>query len=154
MIPSDCGADQVMPSTSVDDLTLAKQALFKGGLTLVVAKRSKLLFKSKSHGVTDLLTMIDDLGRLAEGASVADSVLGRAAALLCVYSKIIAVYGSRMSEGAASILKGSGIRSEFGTLVPKILNRQKNDICPFDRAVSGIEEPSAALEKLKALRLR
>lgn len=154
MMRSNYGADQVMRSTTVDDLSLAKEALLKGGLTLVVAKSGKLLFKSKSHGVSDLLTMIDHLGRLTEGASLADSVVGRAAALLCVYSKIIAIYGSRMSEGAALILKAGDLRYEFGTLVPKILNRQKNDICPFDRAVSGIEEPSAALEKLKALRLR
>lgn len=153
MVHSHDGAGHIVSPTAVDDLTLARQALLKSGLSLVVAKDGKILFKSKSHGVTDLLTMVDDLGPLTEGASLADSIVGRAAALLCVYSKIIAVYGETMSQGAASILKGNGVRCEFGTLVPKILNRKKDDICPFDRAVSGMEDAALALERLKSLKL-
>ena len=142
-----------MPSSAVDDLGSAKQTLFEGGLTLAVAKNGKILFKSRSHGVSDMLAMIDELGTQADGASLADSVVGRAAALLCVYSRVIAVYGARMSEGAAAILRVRGICYESGTLVPRILNREKNDICPFDRAVMATEDPSVALEKLKAVRL-
>lgn len=132
---------------------MAKEAFLKDGVTLVVVKNGKLLFKRKSHGVSDLLTMIDELGRLTEGASLADSVVGRAAALLCVYSGIVAVYGAKMSEGAQSILKASGVRCEFGVLVPRILNREKDDICPYDRAVQRIDDPSVALEALKSLKL-
>jgi len=58
-----------------------------------------------------------------------------------------------MSEGAAAILKAKDIRYQFGTLVAIILNRERNDICPFDKAVLGVEDPSLALEKLKALKL-
>jgi hypothetical protein len=137
-----------------DDLNLAKRTLHEEELSLVVAKNARVLFKSKSRGISDLLSMIDQVGRLAEGASLADSIVGRAAALLSVYSKIMAVYGVNMSEGAVSILKSSGIRFEYGTLVPKILNREKNDICPFDKAVSGIDDPSVALDKLKSVRFR
>lgn len=147
------GVEYVARSTDPDDLGIAKEALSEGDLTLVVAKDGKILFKSKSHGVSDMLAMIDELGTQAEDASLADSVVGRAAALLCVYSRTAAVYGVRMSEGAASILKAKGIRHEFGTLVPKILNRARTDICPFDRAVLGLEDPSIALERLKALRM-
>jgi hypothetical protein len=141
-------------STVVDDLSLAKQALFEGGFTLIAAKNGKVLFRSQSHGVSDMLAMIDELRTLTEGACLADSVVGRAAALLCVYSKIAAVYGAKMSEGAVSILKAKGIGYELGTLVPKILNRDKSDICPYDRAVLATEDPNVALESLKALKLK
>jgi len=147
------GANGTMSSTDVDDLTLARQALLGSGLSLVVAKNGKLLFKTKSHGVSDLLTMIRDLGQLTEGASLADSIVGRAAALLCVYSKIVAVYGETMSKGGASVLEEKGIRYKFGKCVPKILNRRKDDICPFDKAVSGIQDPTLALERLKSIKL-
>jgi hypothetical protein len=143
-----------MSTDASDDLNLAKRTLYEEELSLVVAKNGRVLFKSKSRGVSDLLSMIDKVGPLAEGASLADSVVGRAAALLCVYSKIIAVYGVNMSEGAVSILKSSGIRFEYRNLVPKILNREKNDICPFDKAVFGIDDPSVALDKLKSVRFR
>jgi hypothetical protein len=140
-------------STNVsDDLDLAKRALSEEGLSLVVAKNGELLFKSKSHGVRDLLAMIREVGQLVEGASLADSIVGRAAALLCVYSKITNVYGVTMSEGAIPIFKANGIRSEYGTLVPKILNREKNGICPFEKAVLGIENSRDALDKLKSLK--
>ena len=81
-----------MPSTAVNDLHLARSALLGGDLTLAVAKNGKILFRSKSHGVSDMLAMIDELGRLTEGASLADSVVGRAAALLCVYSKVVSIW--------------------------------------------------------------
>jgi len=142
-----------MSPNASDDLNLAKNTLFEEGLSLVVAKNGKLLFKSRSRGVRDLLAMINDIGHLAEGASLADSIVGRAAALLCVYSKIIAVYGVNMSEGAALVLKANGVHYKYGMLIPRVLNREKNDICPFDKALSGIEDPSVALEKLKSVKL-
>ncbi len=151
MTHSKGGASHLTRSATTDDLRLAKETLLREAVTLVAAKNGKILFRSKSHGVSDLLTMIDDLGRTTEAASLADSVVGRAAALLCVYCGIVAVYGAKMSEGAESILRATGVRYEFGTLVPKILNRAKDDICPFDRALLGIDDPSIALEKLKSL---
>jgi len=145
--------DCITSSTNVDDLTVAKQALLNSDLSLVLAKNGKFLFKSKSHGVSDLLAMVRESGRLAEGASLADSIVGRAAALICVYSKIVAVYGKTMSEGGASVLEGNGVRHEYGKLVPKILNRRKDDVCPFDKAVSGVMDPALALERLKSVKL-
>ena len=141
-----------MSASASDDLNLVKRALSEEGLSLVVAKNGKLLFKSKSRGVRDLLAMIREVGQLVEGASLADCIVGRAAALLCVYSKITNVYGVTMSEGAIPIFKANGIRCEYGTLVPKILNREKNCICPFEKAVLGIENPRDALDKLKSLK--
>ena len=135
------------------DLDLAKNTLREEELSLAVAKDGKVLFRSKSHGVADLLAMVSDIGRLAEGSSLADSIVGRAAALLCVYSKIVAVYGANMSEGALSVFKANGIECEYGTLVPKILNRKKNDICPFDKAVLGTNDSNTALDRLRSLRL-
>jgi hypothetical protein len=70
-----------------------------------------------------------------------------------VYAKILAVYGVSMSEGAESIFRAHSVRYEFGTLVPKILNRAKDDVCPFDKAVFGVEDPSVALDRLKSLKL-
>jgi hypothetical protein len=136
-----------------DDLSLAKEVLLKDNLTFVLAKSGKVLFKSKSHGISDLLAMLDSVGRRTEGASLADSIVGRAAALVCVYSKITAVYGVSMSEGALSIFRVHGVHYEFGTLVPRILNRAKDDVCPFDKAISGVEDPRAALDRLKSLKL-
>ena len=146
------GSNIIMSVSVPDDLDLAKRVLREEDLSLAVVKNGRVLFRSKSHGVSDLLFMISDIGRLAEESSLADSIIGRAAALLCVYSKIVAVYGVNMSKGALSVFKANGIKCEYGTLVVRILNREKNDICPFDKAVLGIDDPSIALDKLKSIR--
>lgn len=135
-----------------NDLRLAKDLLVKDNLSFVLVKDGEILFKSKSHGIADLLAMLDSIGRETEAASLADSIVGRAAALVCVYAKIVAVYGVSMSEGAELVFRANGIRYESGTVVPRILNRTKNEICPFDKAVYGVEDPSVALDKLKSLR--
>jgi hypothetical protein len=142
-----------MSANASEDLELAKKTFFEEKLSLVVAKNGKVLFRSKSHGVSDLLATIEHLGQLSEGAALADRIVGRAAALLCAYSEIVAVYGANMSESAVSFLKANGIRCEYGALVPRILNRDKTDICPFEKAVLGIEDSRIALDKLKSLRL-
>jgi len=142
-----------MSPNASSDLSLAKEVLLKDSVSFVLAKSGKVLFKSKSHGISDLLAMLDAVGRRTEGASLADSIVGRAAALVCVYAKILAVYGESMSEGALSILKTHGVFYEFRTLVPRILNRAKDDICPFDKAISGVEDPRVALDRLKSLKL-
>jgi len=142
-----------MSTAASDDLRLAKEVLLKDSLSFVLVKDDEILFRSKSRGIGDLLAMLDSVGGETKGASLADNIVGRAAALVCVYGKIVAVYGVSMSEGAESIFRTNGIRYEFGTVVPRILNRAKDDICPFDKAVSGVEDPRVALDRLKSLRL-
>ena len=146
------GSNIIMSDSVSNDLELAKRTIREEDLSLAVAKNGKILFKSKSHGVSDLLSMISDIGRSAEGSSLADSIVGRAAALLCVYSRIIAVYGANMSEGALAVLKANDIKYEYGNLVPRILNRKQDDVCPFDKAVLGTNDPNTALDKLRSLR--
>ena len=143
-----------MTSSSIGkDLALAKDLLLGNDLSLVVVRNEQILFKGKSQGIGDMLEMINVLGESTVGSSLADSIVGRAAALLCAYSGIVSVYASTLSQPAASFLEARGIPYESGELVPKILNRRKDDICPFDKAVLGIEEPAVALETLKSLRL-
>jgi len=142
-----------MSTDASDDLRLAKEVLLKDSLSFVLVKDDEILFRSKSRGIGDLLAMLDSVGGETKGASLADSIVGRAAALVCAYAKIVAVYGVSMSEGAESIFRANGIHYEFGTVVPRILNRAKDDICPFDKAVSGVEDPRVALDRLKSLRL-
>ena len=51
-----------------DDLNLANRTLREEELSLVVAKNGRILFRSKSLGVSDLLAMISDIGGLAKDA--------------------------------------------------------------------------------------
>lgn len=133
------------------DLEKAKKRLYEKSLTIVVVKNSKVLFESEAHGISSLMEALDVLGDRMRSASVADKIVGKAAALLCIYAGVEAVYAPTMSLEAKRILEEHGIHSEWDILVEKILDASGRNICPFEKAAMKIENPKKAYEKLKAI---
>ena len=133
----------------MSDLEIAKQTLKKKNLTLAVAKNGKIIFQSDSHGVIGLFEAIEQLGSNLEGAAVADKIVGKAAALLCAYSRVNAVFASTLSLEGKNTLERNGIKYEYEALVPKILDRTGKDMCPFERFSLNLENPREAYFRLK-----
>ena len=133
----------------MSNLEIAKQTLKKKNLTLAIAKNGKIIFQSNSHGVVSLFEAIEQLGSNLEGAAVADRIVGKAVALLCVYSRVNAVFASTLSLEGKNTLKRNGIKYQYEALVPKILDRTRKDICPFERLSLNLENPTEAYFKLK-----
>jgi hypothetical protein len=134
-----------------EDLKIAKIKLRENGLTLVIVKDSKVLFESAFHGVSAFLKALDKLGYQMKGASVADKVVGKAIALLCVYAGVEAVYASVLSIKAKQVLEEYGVYFEWDRIVEKILDASGRDVCPFEKAAMEIDSPKEAYRKLKAL---
>jgi hypothetical protein len=134
-----------------EDLEIAKRKLKENDLALAIVKDSKVLFKSKSHGVSGFLKALDKLKEKIVGASIADKVVGKAIALLCVYAQVKAVYALTMSMKAEQFLKNYGIYIEWDSLMENILNASGKNVCPFERAAAGINNPEEAYAKFKAL---
>ena len=132
------------------DLDIAKKRLNQKNLSLVIAKNCKVLFETKSHGINDLLKAINHLADNMKGSSVADRIVGRAAALLLAYSGVVAVFGVTISDGGIEVLKNNRIFYEFETRVPSILNLKKTEVCPFEKLVAEFSNPKKACEKLMA----
>jgi hypothetical protein len=132
------------------DSELAKQRLTSNGLSLSVVKNGRILFESKDHGVQSMIEAVQRCGSAMYGGSVADRIIGKAAALLCLYSKIAAICAGTMSENAAELLTENQIPYRYDMLVPRILNRSGCDICPFEKAVLKIADPKVAFEILKS----
>jgi len=136
----------------LDDLEVAMQRLQEGKLTLVIVKDGRLLYEGSDHGIKSLVDAIEQNGTLLRGASLADSVVGRAAALLSIHAGIIAVYGMTMSEKAREVLVDNSVKLQFSRMVPRIMNRRGDDFCPFEKAVLDVDEPAEAFAKLKIFR--
>lgn len=83
------------------------------------------------------------------GYSVADLIVGKAAALLFVRSKIRKVFAKTLSESGKKILENYGIDYEYDTLTEKIINRAGTDICPMEKAVANTDNAEEAYEILK-----
>lgn len=132
------------------DLNLAKQRLIQKNLSLVIVKNGRVLFETESHGINGLLKVIKQLQDNMTGSSVADRIVGRAAALLLVYSGVVAVFAVTVSDSGIEVLKNNHVFHEFERRVPRILDSKKVDVCPFERLVAKFSDPKEAYEELKA----
>lgn len=133
-----------------NDLNIAKQRLKQQNLALVIAKKGKVVFETNSHGIGGLLKAIEELDKEMKGSSVADKIVGKAAALLCVYAGVVAVFAVTASEKGIRALRDNNVLCLFENKVPYILNYKRNDICPFEKLVIDISDSKEAYEKLKS----
>lgn len=134
----------------VEDLEIAKEKLKQENLALVVAKNGKVIFATDSHGIGGLLRAIQELENGMKGSSVADKILGKAAALLCVYAEVARVFAITASERGIQALEDNKVFYRFENTVPYILDSQRRSMCPFERLVIEISNPKEAYERLKA----
>ena len=118
------------------DLDTAKQNL--KGHSICLCRNGDYFF-SDGRGISPMMALISE-GRGLCGYSVADIIVGRAAAMLFVRSGIISVYGEVMSRGGFEYLTAHGIKSEYGNLTEKIINRAGDDICPMEKTVLDIND--------------
>ncbi|MCS7105880.1 MAG: DUF1893 domain-containing protein [Candidatus Aenigmarchaeota archaeon] len=131
----------------MNDLELAKTIMKEKNLSLVFVRNNKIIFESKSSGIKDLFLAITNFE--VKGSSVADKIVGKAAAFLLAFSQVKEVFASVLSKAALKVLKENKIFFEYESLVEKILNRNKNDICPFEKAVLNCEDPEKGFLILK-----
>lgn len=131
------------------DLRLARLTLHESNLNLVIVKKGEVVFDTRAHGIGGFLLAIDKLGKELVGSSVADRIVGRAAALLCAYCEVASVFAVTVSEEGAQTLIRNNIPHEYENIVPNILNYDRTDICPFEKLTAGLMDPKEAYEKLK-----
>jgi len=127
-------------------LRKAKETLESGGYTCVLTDGT-IVYTSKLRGVKPLVQFLES-GTIPSGFSAADKVIGRATAYLYVLLGVREVYAQIISEPAAEVLRAKGIHVQYGTLVPNIINRKGDGICPFEAAVMEVTEPSLAYEAI------
>ncbi len=130
------------------DFKIAKNRLINKNLTLCIVKGGKILFESRSHGVASFLTAVQEHKGNLERSCVADKIVGKAVALLCVHFKIGAVYADTLSRPAKAMFEKCSLHFEYGHLVENVLNAERTSLCPFERLVKNVLDPSDAYEKL------
>jgi len=130
------------------DLLYAKDMLFGGNYTCVFC-RGNALFTDDRRGIRPLLELIDRKIDL-QNFSVADKVVGKAAALLYCHVGICRVYAPIISRPALEILEQNGIFVQFEAAVPAIRNRDDTDLCPMEKAVWHITDPAQAVCAVRA----
>ena len=129
-----------------NDLTKAKEILAQGHAAAICKGDS--VYTSDANGIKPLNWWLRD-GYTFEGYSAADKVVGRAAAFLYVLLKVKEIYAELLSESAVEVLEHYNIPYSFGKMVPNILNRTGDDLCPMEKIALQHQEPEPAYEALK-----
>mgnify|MGYP002796736551 CR=1 FL=1 len=127
------------------DLELAKEGL--AGHTICLCKDGQCL-TSDRRGIATMMDWIAE-GIDLTGYSAADIVVGKAAAMLFVKSKIAAVYARTISQSAKVYLEAHHIPLSYGTLTERIINREGTDICPMEKTVLATDDVAEGYRLLK-----
>lgn len=131
------------------DVEIAKKYLEQENLTIAVVKNGVLLFKSQSKGIKPMYTLATEKKEISEGASIADRVIGKGAAMLCKYMGIKEVYGELLSNSAMDVLDESNILYSYNKVCPYIKNRDKTDLCPIEKMATNIDDIELLLDRIE-----
>ena len=125
-----------------------KEILQREGCSCVIANRGEVrIFRER--GVKDLHTLYTANPDFLCGASVADKVVGKAAAALMILGGVERLYAKTISNQAVELLSNSTVEVEYGDTVPYIINRTKTDLCPMEKAtkdMTNLEEIFASID--------
>ena len=120
----------------MSDLQSAKENL--AGHSICLCRGGKLIFSDK-RGISPMMGFISE-GLDLEGYSVADQVVGKAAALLFVKCGIKRVFAKTLSQSGKRMLELHGVYCEYEVFTDKIINRDGTDVCPMEKAVMNTDD--------------
>ena len=103
---------------------------------------------STLRGVKPLINLLESENNFV-GFSAADKTVGAGAAHLYTLLGVTEVWANVISEDGKRILEKNNISVYCGEIVPYIINRRGDGICPIENAVSGIACSEKALEAIK-----
>ena len=126
-------------------LEKAKSLLISSASTIAVVSNGEV-FTSQERGVKPLLHLLTEKKGFLKGASVADKVIGKAAALLMVLGEIKEVHTLIISEPAIKVFEKYNIPCFYDK---RIVNRTGDGLCPMETLCLDIDSPQEAFAKIK-----
>lgn len=128
-------------------LEKAKSILLSSASTIAVVSDGEV-FTSQERGVKPLLFLLKEKKEFLKGASVADKVIGKAAALLMVLGEIKEVHTLIISEPAIKVFEKYNIPCFYDKKVDRIINRTGDGLCPMETLCLDVDEPQEAFQKI------
>lgn len=114
----------------------------------LIADRNGDIYTSKLHGIGPIINPMKEDLNYFQDAIVVDKVIGKATAMLLILSKVEYIYAYVLSEKAKEILDHYLIDYDYETLVPYIINRTKDGMCPMEKTVYDLTDLNEAYEAL------
>ncbi|MBO7740445.1 MAG: DUF1893 domain-containing protein, partial [Clostridia bacterium] len=98
-------------------------------------------------GVAPILRLYEN--DLLKDATVIDKVVGRAAAMVMTRGGVISCHAVTLSEGAQKWLIEHKVEVTYETLVPHIINRQGDGMCPMEQIALSLDSDQTIVTLLK-----
>lgn len=136
-------------ATEDPGVAAARQLIREGKAECVVVRDGRVAAVERGRGVSPLLNLYTAKPDVLKGGTVVDKVIGRAAGFIIISGGAKAAHGELISEDAIVLLKKHGIAVSGTKIVPRILNRKMNGLCPLEQSVLGLEDPAAAMTSLR-----
>lgn len=133
----------------VRDLELAREVLSTTDSSIVVISYGKIWKKKKGDGIKPILEVIEEMGEDIHGSVIGDRILGRASALLCRYAKAQGVYSPQGTKTGIALMIMGGVPCQVDELIPQIMNRNGDGLCPFEKMLKDVDTPEEAYKILK-----
>ena len=119
------------------------ELLHTGGYSCVIENDEVRTFTRR--GVADIHHLLKNEPDFLKGASVADKVVGKAAAALMVLGGVKQLYTDVISSPALNLLTNAGVNVAFIEEVPLIRNRDNTDWCPLEKVCYEEQSPEKLL---------
>ena len=129
-------------------MTELKEMLKREDVRGVVRSADGRLKEFLRQGVADLFQLLTSEPAFLQGATMADRVVGRGAALLMVKGGVKEVFTFVLSQPALDVLSQAGITVTYDTLQPNIINRTGTDICPVEKLTADTADPDEAFRRI------
>lgn len=118
-----------------------------GKKTCVVVRDGKIVSASSPRGIAHLLKLRSE--GVLKNSFVADSIVGKAAAMIFTEAGVKGCYGDNMSQSALEWLRQHNASARYGRLTEVIQNRRGDGMCPMEETVRDITDERDAIEALK-----
>ena len=119
------------------DIQIAKQLLI-GDNTCVLVKGEQR-YISQKRGIAPMMGFIAQGVELL-GFSVADKIVGKAAAMLFVKAGIRQVFAQTISAAGLKFLEDNKVKVTYEICVDVIINRKGDGMCPMEKIVLDIND--------------
>jgi hypothetical protein len=125
-----------------------KEKLKEGQFSCVIENGCIKTFNRR--GVIDLYELLTMEPDFLKGAIIADKVVGKAAAALMILGGVKELYTDKLSELALHLLQKTDIKFTYEVLVPYIINRTKDDMCPLEKRCKSIDNVEQILPVIES----
>ncbi|MEG0592513.1 MAG: DUF1893 domain-containing protein [Coprobacillus sp.] len=115
-----------------------------------VALREDLVYHSTLNGIAPIMNKMVENELFFKDCEIADKVIGKSAAMLLIKSQIKHLDTILISEHAIKILDKYHISYTYEQVVPYIINRTNDGMCPMENSVLNIDDLDEGFETLKA----